>query len=71
MEQKKVSKKKLYEMRLQHNAESIKNMLLDKGGPQYDNSISLADNLRKVQEYYHGIKPSTLEEITAVFNRHL
>lgn len=69
MAQKKASKKKLYEMRLQHNAESIRNMLLDEGGPEYDKNLSLADNLKKIQEHYHGIKPATLEEITAVFNK--
>jgi hypothetical protein len=69
MAQNKVSKKKLYEMRLQHSAESFRNMLLDESGPEYDKNLSLADNLRKIQEHYHGIKPSSLEEITAVFNR--
>ncbi len=69
MAQNKVSKKKLYEMRLQHSADSIRNMLLDESGPEYDKRLSLADNLKKIQEHYHGIKPATLEEIKAVFNR--
>ena len=69
MAQNKVSKKKLYEMRLQHSADSIRNMLLDESGPEYDNRISLADILIKIQEHFHGIKPATLEEIKAVFNR--
>ena len=69
MAQNKVSKKKLYEMRLQHSVESIRTMLLDKSGPEYNVNLSLADNIRKIQEHYHGIKPATLEEIKAVFNR--